>query len=163
MTYQTVFDASNQPFWQSVYNNFFMISAAGALVVFFPDLMQRLMPRGVQGSARSLVGWILFIAPLLIGGYVIVNNYTFYQRTLENLKGGHFQVVEGQVSDFVPMPYEGHAMESFSVRGHKFTYSDYALTPGFHNTTSHGGPIRQGLGVRVSFVNNTIVRLEVAQ
>ena len=163
MTYHTVFDAANQPFWQPAYNTFFIISAVGALVVFLPDLMQRLMPHGVQGSAHTLLGWILFVAPLLIGGYVIVNNYALYQRTLDNLKGGHFQVTEGPVTDFVPMPYEGHRLEGFTLRGHRFTYSDYVLTPGFHNTASHGGPIREGLNVRVTFVNNVILRLEVAQ
>ncbi len=78
-------------------------------------------PASNEKATRSLYNdiWILFVAPLLIGGYVIVNNYALYQRTLDNLKGGHFQVTEGPVTDFVPMPYEGHRLEGFTLRGHR--------------------------------------------
>jgi hypothetical protein len=59
------------------------------------------------------------------------------------------------------MPYEGHQDECFSVQAQTFCYSDYEVTAGFNNATSHGGPIREGLPVRVSYIGNTIVRLEV--
>jgi hypothetical protein len=61
------------------------------------------------------------------------------------------------------MPYTGHSEESFTVEGHRFSYSDYIVTSGFHNTASHGGPIREGLHVRVTYSGNLILRLEVAQ
>ena len=67
------------------------------------------------------------------------------------------------MTDFVPMPYTGHAHENFAVSGKKFSYSEYILTGCFNNATSHGGPIKAGLTVRVSSVGNCIVRLEVAQ
>ena len=74
---------------------------------------------------------------------------------------GQFSVVEGAVTNFRPMPYTGHTLECFSVREQTFCYSDYVVTAGFNNTTSHGGPIREGLPVRVSYIGGTIVRLEV--
>ncbi|MBV9128726.1 MAG: hypothetical protein JO117_11650 [Verrucomicrobia bacterium] len=61
------------------------------------------------------------------------------------------------------MPYTGHQMEWFVVDGRRFEYSDYVIVPGFNNTASHGGPIRQGLQVRVHYVGNNIARLEVAR
>ena len=67
------------------------------------------------------------------------------------------------MGDFVPMPYTGHASERFAVGGKTFSYSDYILTGCFNNAASHGGPIKAGLTVRVSYVGNCIVRLEVAQ
>ena len=79
------------------------------------------------------------------------------------LQSGQAQVVEGVVTDFVPMPYEGHADERFAVDGHYFSYSDYVVTAGFNHTSSHGGPIRSGINVRVTFVGNVIVRLEVGR
>ncbi|WP_321797617.1 hypothetical protein [Burkholderia sp. BCC1988] len=63
---------------------------------------------------------------------------------------------------FEPMPYGGHAMERFCVGQVCFSYSDYVVTGGFNNTASHGGPIRAGLPVRVSYVDGLIVKLEVA-
>jgi hypothetical protein len=41
------------------------------------------------------------------------------------------------------------------------SYSDYVVTAGFNNTASHGGPIRQDLPVRISYVGNSIVKLEI--
>ena len=61
------------------------------------------------------------------------------------------------------MPYAGHSDESFVVGGRRFSYSDFVVTSGFHNAASHGGPIREGLYVRVTYLGNLILRLEIAQ
>lgn len=52
-------------------------------------------------------------------------------------------------------------MESFNVNGVKFEYSDYVITPGFNNAASKGGPIKEGLPVRISYIDGTILKLEV--
>jgi hypothetical protein len=72
-------------------------------------------------------------------------------------------VVEGPVEDFVPMPFEGHADESFTVRGVRFFYSDYNMSSTFNNTSSHGGPVRAARYVRVHYVGNAILKLELAR
>jgi hypothetical protein len=59
------------------------------------------------------------------------------------------------------MPYEGHQDECFSVQNQRFCYSDYEIAPGFHNATSHGGPIRADLPVRIAYRDGRILRLEV--
>ena len=82
--------------------------------------------------------------------------FTAYQK-------GDYQTVEGLVSDFHPMPYEGHQEECFSVQNQRFCYSDYMITPGFHNATSHGGPIHEGLPVRIAYQDGNILRLEIPQ
>jgi hypothetical protein len=87
--------------------------------------------------------------------------YYDYISLREALEIGQVTVVEGIVTDFKPMPYEGHANERFCVQGNCFEYSDYGITAGFNNTSSHGGPIKNGLNVRVSFCDNEIARLEV--
>ncbi|MEO7576992.1 MAG: hypothetical protein ABIT83_05210, partial [Massilia sp.] len=66
------------------------------------------------------------------------------------------------VADFVPMPAAGHAMERFCVQQACFSYSDFVIGGGFNNTASHGGPIRAGLPVRVTYVDGDIVKLEIA-
>jgi hypothetical protein len=76
---------------------------------------------------------------------------------------GCVELVEGTVRDFIPMPYAGHAMERFCIQSKCFEYSDYDVTSGFNNTSSHDGPIREGLPVRVTFVGGTIVKLEIKE
>ena len=79
-------------------------------------------------------------------------------------RSGQFIVLEGRVSDFKPMPYTGHGVESFRVNGASFTYSDYDKSKcGFRNTASHGGPIHEGLQVRISARDGRILKLEVAK
>ena len=63
-------------------------------------------------------------------------------RVFTAYQNGDYRTVEGVVYDFHPMPYEGHQDECFSVQHQRFCYSDFEIAPGFHNATSHGGPIR---------------------
>ena len=72
-------------------------------------------------------------------------------------------MVEGRVQHFHPMPWSGHDEESFDVNGVKFWYSDFITNGGFNNSASHGGPIREGLPVRICHNGDKIMRLEVAR
>ncbi|WP_321478181.1 hypothetical protein [uncultured Paludibaculum sp.] len=85
------------------------------------------------------------------------------QAALAAFQSGRYSVVDGVVTEFHPMPYNGHDSECFSVRSERFCYSDYIASPGFHNAASHGGPIRPGLSVRVTYLGPTILRLEIAK
>jgi hypothetical protein len=92
-----------------------------------------------------------------------VGTYSDYIELQNALQQGKITVVEGKVENFIPMPSTGHSMESFTVAGHKFECSDYRITAGFIKTSSHGGPIRAGIYVRIHALGNRIARLEVAQ
>jgi hypothetical protein len=72
--------------------------------------------------------------------------------------------VEGVVEKFHPMPYRGRDYESFTVNGVDFSYSDFVGTSScFNHTASQGGPIRGGLRVRITYIDDDcIVRLDVA-
>jgi len=61
------------------------------------------------------------------------------------------------------MPYTGHKDESFVVAGKRFQYSDFEATSAFNNSKSHGGPIDDGLQVRLWYVGNRIVKVAVAR
>jgi len=91
-----------------------------------------------------------------------VGTYTDYRECRNARLNGTATVTEGIVTNFVPMPYTGHADEKFTVNGITFSYSDYKVTAGFNNTKSHGGPIDEGKKVRVTHVGNVIIRLEIA-
>jgi len=65
--------------------------------------------------------------------------YSAYHRHKTLAQDDRCLVVEGPVENFVPMPHAGHADESFTVGGVRFAYSDYGVSDGFNNTSSHGG------------------------
>ncbi|HMK89111.1 MAG TPA: hypothetical protein VK446_05700 [Methylocystis sp.] len=88
--------------------------------------------------------------------------YEDYHNAASALHDGRYEVVEGEVTDF----FSGSKRESFSVQGQRFSYSDYIVIAGFHKTTRKGGPIREGLNVRIAYLpasQNMILRLEIAE
>ena len=111
--------------------------------------------------SRSFVGYSMVGFACFWSGTVFATTYHDYLNVRSAYQQGQFSVVEGPVTAFDPMPYEGHRDECFSVKSERFCYSDYGVTAGFNNSTSHGGPIREELFVRVSYIGHTIVRLEV--
>ena len=82
------------------------------------------------------------------------------------LKNKTYNVIEGEIQAFSPMPVNKPGHESFLLRGVKFSYSDYVVIDGFHQTSAAGGPIKaNGQIVRISYITvddiNLIVKLEV--
>jgi hypothetical protein len=161
MTLRTVFDAGQQAL-PTGWTVSFVLACVGALLVFRPALMQEILPNGLQGRARTIFSWFFFLSTTAITILVFSSENTAYSATKVALATGNYNVVEGRVTNFDPMPYQGHKNESFDVNGQHFSYSDFIETAGFHNAASRGGPIRDGLYVRVSHIGNLILRLEVA-
>ncbi len=172
MAFNTIFDAGQQGYttgWACYYC--LPLVVIGALAVFRPALMVRL--RGfvgdqvkVQIEATKLFNWAFFIFALLLSAIIFLATFLQYQTAISDLGAGRCSVAEGPVTDFVSTPYSGyggHSSERFTVNGKRFSYSDIDVTSGFHNTATHGGPIREGLYVRINYSGNLILRLEVAQ
>ena len=99
------------------------------------------------------VTWTIWIATLDEDPHGILKAY----------REGRFEVVEGAVESFKPMPDYGYKDESFTVNGREFSYSSFEATVGFNHTSSKGGPIEDGIFVRVSHVGNAIVKPEVLE
>lgn len=119
--------------------------------------------------SERLSSYSLAAVGLILALLITALTYPAYGSLQSSYLRGDFAVVEGPVEDFKPMPYEGHRHESFEVRGVRFSYSDYELSPGFNNTTAHGGPIQEGLWVRIAYhddpfrgTGRVILRLEIA-
>ncbi|WP_058185393.1 hypothetical protein [Terracidiphilus gabretensis] len=115
-----------------------------------------------QRFSRRLLGYFLVLFSLIWLMGTLGFPYSQYRRLASTYRSGGYSMVEGEVDDFKPMPYEGHTDECFSVSFKRFCYSDFDSTAGFHNSSSHGGPIKQGIYARVFYIGNTIVRLDVA-
>jgi hypothetical protein len=161
MEYRTVFDivkVGYKSWW---------FPAAGLILVAVGAGLVLLGPRSPSWSKRP--GWNRAIAFGFLGFAVFwtlvtfLSTYSEYAHLRAAVDEGRFRTVEGVVSGFRPMPVSGHSMEHFCVRDECFEYSDYMIIAGFNNTSSHGGPIREGMAVRVSYVGDEIVKLEVAK
>jgi hypothetical protein len=115
---------------------------------------------------KIVIGYSVFVCAILLVLAVYAFNAPgerdMYARAQDAYVQGQYSVVEGTVTNFHPMPYSGHQEESFSVNGVQFSYSDFILVPCFNNTASHGGPIRQGVKVRIAYSGNCIWKLEIA-
>jgi hypothetical protein len=116
-----------------------------------------------SGSSRwsRFLAICIFYLMLISTVGCFIGTFWDYLELRNALVSGEYETVEGKVSDFFPMPLRGHAQEQFRVGPHVFSYSDYQVTAGFNNSQSHGGPIREGLEVRIANVNGKIARLEV--
>lgn len=89
--------------------------------------------------------------PILWTTWVFLLTYPGYLHHRSLVQENLCRVVEGPVAHFVPMPYGGHAQETFYVSGVRFSYSDFETTDGFNNTSSHGGPINASSYVRICY------------
>lgn len=160
-SFHTVFDASTCGFRYWWFSAFGLIFVAIGLAI--PVL------RGT-GAFRKPPSFKEKWFPRLFVGFAIVwtlvsfiVTFVEYHTSVNALKENEAQVVEGPVMNFHPMPFSGHANESFVVNGVKFEYSDYGVTAGFNNSASHGGPIREGLVVRIWHFRGRILRLDIKE
>ncbi len=108
---------------------------------------------------------ILFVA--FLSAIILIAQLDMYNKTVGAYSRGEYQIVEGYVENFDPMPYSGHADESFEINGVKFSYSDYNIHTGYNNTKSHGGVIKEnGQHLKIGYVylnetyGNIIVYIE---
>src|SRR5262249_39497658 len=160
MPYQIVFDldAAGYRQWWFPAIGLGVVAVGAVLVRYREPLVPRKPP------------WLRRIGPMLVLAFAILwttgaflVTYLPYLSLASALRSGRAQVVQGPVMDFTPLPPTGKGNESFVVSGRRFSYSDYNLTAGFNNTASHGGPMRNGLLVRVTHADGAIVRLEIAR
>ena len=162
MDYVTVFEAFQEPFrnlgflWPGL-----VLSIAGAVLVWRPTLLEKI---GFRRATRwPIFNWFFFLFAVfwtIAAGTAVLGGALGAKDALAE---GSCQIVEGTVENFHPMPKSGHDTERFDVDGVHFSYSDFIVSPGFNNTASHGGPIREGLQVRICHKDGDILRLEVAR
>jgi hypothetical protein len=130
--------------------------AIGGVVLWLRRTINWPLPRSRKIAVYLVIGF-----GALWSGVTFLSTFKEYVALHTAYRRSQFSVVEGRVSNFRPMPYEGHQDECFSVQSQTFCYSYFEVTAGFNNSASHGGPIHDGLPVRVSYIGNKIVRLEV--
>jgi hypothetical protein len=107
------------------------------------------------GGAATMLGSFLLVFAVFFG-LPMISAISLSQQ----LADGQAELVEGPVTiDFEVFGKN----ECISVAAHSFCYSDSNVTAGFNRTRALGGPLRNGLQVRISSIGDTIVRVEVAE
>jgi hypothetical protein len=143
MEYETVFDVSQQGVrW------FPSVLGVGFILFGLVLLKNKGSSKGTNLKAyfAILVGILSCIG---IPAFQYSNVFYYRQILLQNKA----QIVKGVIVD-----------------GVLFAYSDYFLTPAFNNTSSHGGPLKEGLQVRIYYTDSrefsgykAILRIDVKQ
>ena len=152
----------------------FSILAVPLIIIIFASVFPWIIKKSYKGKNLSLnikfvkifcLCAIVFVT--LLSSVVLIAQFNMYNETVGAYNRGEYQTVEGYVENFVPMPYEGHTNESFEINGIKFSYSDYNIHPGYNNTKSHGGVIKEnGQHLKIGYVylndtyGNIIVYIE---
>ena len=139
-----IFDVQDSGFRDWTFPAFGLLFVViGLFILVFPNLI-----RAVGIPYLNLQSGLQKSFPYVFVGFAVIwtaiaffTTYSAYLRHRALVVEGRCNSVEGPVEHFVPMPYAGHAQESFSVAGVPFRYSDFIITDGFNNTSSHGGPI----------------------
>jgi hypothetical protein len=127
---------------------------AGAIYAFF-SLLKVTPLRTTRSMLFAALGC------LILSAVNFVLTYTDYAILRDAYHRGHYREVSGEVENFVDGgPGIQPGTERFSVGGISFSYSKYIVVPGFRTTRASGGPLRQGLLVRIRYMDTAIVRLE---
>lgn len=158
--YRLVFDAARHGYttWRAAILPSCIAVVAALVFVLARSGSSRESGRLYRGLA-GLVGALAALGSIAM----LVHTWRDYDNMRTALRQGTYLLVEGQVTDFVPERSDGHPMETFRVGAAHFQYSSSDITPGFNWTAGRGGPIRDGVTVRVVDVNGMIARLEIAR
>ena len=172
ISYIVVFDAADNfiparlPFVLA-----FTVAVLGACVIAAALIrhVSSRRPRSGWGGNIGVLGLVATLLVVVTGSTILVlfvaMSSPSAQDTARAIESS--PVVEGPVEHFHPMPSGGHDSERFEVAGVHFEYSHWSVSQGFNQDVTVGGPIQEGLYVRIHYVRlagesfGTIVRLEI--
>ncbi|MBI2417861.1 MAG: hypothetical protein HYV28_08150 [Ignavibacteriales bacterium] len=98
---------------------------------------------------------IIAVFFLLVQVLVITEHYAL----VSCLERNKCQFVEGFVTEFTPFFESKNKKESFQVNGKQFAYDESSR--GFNTAAVFGGPLHEGVFVRLYFLENDILKIEI--
>ena len=155
MNYHVVFDASRN-------SSELAIFALAPLGVLLAALIGWAL-KGSSDPKEALKGkmFLLFSAVGFVFSLVLLfGHYSEYYRAKKALRTRDYQVIEGTVENFVPMPPGGHSTESFDIDKTSFRYGSGRGSIVFNSEWNHGY-IHNGVQVRIAYKDEDILRIEV--
>jgi len=103
---------------------------------------------------------LLSAVGLVLSLVLLLGHYSEYYRAKKALQTGDYQVIEGTVKNFIPMPPGGHSTESFDIDKTSFRYGSGRGSIVFNSEWNHGY-IHNGVQVRIVYKDEDILRIEV--
>jgi len=154
MGYRTVFDVTRDGFqwWMPL------------LMLLFASLFV-LIGWGVRksGDTDSSTKGLLFQLVGAVGSFGAIVFLAFmygeYRAANQAMATHGYSVVEGAVTNFVPMPVGGHSLESFNVNGVFFEYGSGWGSTTF-NSEWNKGLIHDGVQARITYIGKKIIKVE---
>ncbi len=153
----TIFDVTTEPFrWGNAGEGLALL----ALVALGASASVALQRRHVRGGTA-----ILAVAAGLAVFFAVrsLDHRHEHLACMSAARNGDGEWVEGTVHDYRPLRsvLQRPWSESFAVGDVTVTYPLLASGCGYHRTEVEGGPIREGMRVRLLDWNGQILRLEV--
>ena len=161
MNYSVIYDSTRSNLWWWLTELPILVLGSAFIWLILREL--RRSPK--RPTKERLLLWVVLV-PALFGGlwsmgyryYVSRNFYRYY---------GSYATIEGVVKNYKAFRASSAAGEQFEVNGIRFGYVDSFQWKCFHKAAANGGPIHEGVPVRMSYatLNLTpcIVKLEVAK
>lgn len=161
-----VFDVGDAGYRDWTFPAFGLIFVVIGVIVFaFPNIMKAtgIPYLNFKSKQSAFFRYSVVTFAVLWAAVAFWGTYAEHLRHKRLVQENRCRVVEGPVEHFVPMPVAGHASETFTVAGVRFSYSDFIVTNGFNNTAAYGGPINSNSYVRICYDpnHNAILRLEI--
>jgi hypothetical protein len=151
MTFRTIFEATPSQeilAWVPVFG--LVCVLLGVLMVLKPQLyLSWVFPR-FRGSWGKVLSWTWLV-------FWCIWTAAFFRAASQPVSPSEpSTVVEGRVTNFVRMPYNGPSHGSFVVAGKQFAFSEFMLKP-----VPAEGSIKDGIYARVTFRERPINRIEI--
>jgi hypothetical protein len=104
--------------------------------------------------------------PFIIINLVFVSLILTYCANFFHYRSKFFssqtEIIEGLISDYHPLGFGGKGYEIVKVGGRAFYYEEASLAHiGYKSTKGLGGQLEKGKYVRIIFVENHILKLEM--
>jgi hypothetical protein len=160
--YVTVFDAASHPLrgWTDVAPGLIFVAIGGALVLF-PRFAEAIPFHGPQALKRPF-DWAFLSFGVILTATLSMS--VFGGNLVEGaaLRRGDCRLVEGRVEHIETTRTRGGYREKGEVAGVPFEYAATEIQGGFRTPASSGGPMEEGLQVRICERAGHILHLEIA-
>jgi hypothetical protein len=135
---------------------FFGLSGYVFLILFYGDRFFPSLAIPIK-IFFAMIGLSMFA-----GGCAVFFSLRYqYSQAISALNAGQCFLVEGIIEDFSSSIYGNNSVESFKVSDKHFQYTSNEVTVGFNQTRHMGGVLKNGTRVRISYIEDRIVKLEI--